>query len=84
MSFVIEATAGAQLSQAIVQPSGEQVIETDLQFTIDESANQPVEIRVISERAAFDGRLVLGHVRLARRTGVRSETQQRLIDALHR
>jgi hypothetical protein len=84
MSFVIEVTAGTQLSQARVQPSGEQVIETDLQFTIDESANQPVEIRVMSERAAFDGRLVLGHVRLVPRTGVQSATQQRLIEALRR
>lgn len=84
LSFLIEIAAGTQLSYARVQPTGEQVIETDLQFTIDDSATQPVEIRIISERAAFDGRLVLGHVRLVPRAGVQNETQQRLIEALRR
>jgi hypothetical protein len=83
VSFVIEIAAGTQLSYTRVQPTGEQVIETELQFTIDSSADQPVEIRIISERAAFDGRLVLGHVKLAPRSGVQNETQQRLIGALH-
>ncbi len=82
LSFVIEIAAGTQLCYARVQPTGEQVIETDLQFTIDDSANQPLEIRIFSERAAFDGRLVLGHVRLVQRTGVQTGTHQNLIEAL--
>ncbi len=82
VSFVIEIVAGTQLGYARVQPTGEQVIETDLQFTIDDSVNQPVEIRIISERAAFDGRLVLGHVRLVPRAAVRDGTHERLIGAL--
>jgi hypothetical protein len=82
LSFVIEIAAGTQLSYARVQPTGEQVIETDVQFTIDDSATQAVEVRLVSERAAFDGRVVLGHVRFVPRAGVRNETQQRLIEAL--
>ncbi len=82
LSFVIEIAAGTQLCYARVQPTGEQVIETDLHFTIDASATQPVEVRIISERAAFDGRLIVGQVRLVPRAGVQNETQQRLIDAL--
>jgi len=82
MSFVIEVCAGAQLAYTRVQPIGEQVIEANLSFTIPPSIDQPVEIRVLSERAAFDGRIVLGHVRLARRVGGQSETEQRLIAAL--
>jgi hypothetical protein len=84
LSFVIEIAAGTRLTYARVQPTGEQVIETDLQFTIDDSATQPVEVRIISERAAFDGRVVLGHVRLVPRAGVHNEIQQRLIEALRR
>ncbi len=84
LSFVIEIAAGTQLTYARVQPTGEQIIETDLQFTIDDSATQPVEVRIVSERAAFDGRLILGHVRLVPRAGLQNETQQRLIEALRR
>jgi len=83
-SFVVEVTAGVQLGYERVQPAGEQVIEINLQFTIDESISQPVEIRLISERAAFDGRLVLGYVSLVPRREVRTETHQQLIETLHR
>jgi len=84
VGFVIEVYAGAQLATARAQPIGEQVIESTLQFTIEDSVDQPVEIRIISERAAFDGRLALGYVSLLTRAGVRSETQQQLIQTLRR
>ena len=67
-----------------MQPTGEQVIETNLQFTIGNSVDQPVEIRIVIERAAFDGRMALGYVSLVPRAGVRVETQQQLIETLHR
>jgi hypothetical protein len=82
MSFVIEIAAGTPLTHARVQPVGEQVIETNLSFTIPPSTDCPVEIRVVNERAAFDGRIALGHVRLAPRVGGQSETEQQLIAAL--
>ncbi len=83
-SFVVEVIAGTQLCHERVQPAGEQVVEIKLQFTIDDAISQPVEIRLISERAAFDGRLVLGYVSLAPRREVRTETHQQLIETLRR
>ncbi len=83
-SFVFEITAGTQLGYERVQPAGEQVVEINLQFTIDDSISQPIEMRLISERAAFDGRLVLGYVSLAPRLEVRTETHQQLIETLRR
>lgn len=84
ISFVIEIAAGTQLTYARVQPAGEQVIETNLNFTIDPSVDHPVEIRVISERAAFDGRIALGYVRLTSRHGQQSEAERQLIALLRR
>jgi hypothetical protein len=84
MSFIIEIAAGTQLTYTRVQPIGEQMIETNLSFTIQPSTDHPVEIRVISERAAFDGRIALGNVRLARRGGGQRETEHRLIASLRR
>lgn len=84
MSFIIEIAAGTQLTYTRVQPSHEQMIETNLSFTIPPSTDGPVEIRVISERAAFDGRIALGNARLARRGGGQRETEQRLIASLRR
>jgi hypothetical protein len=83
-SFVIEIAAGVRLAYERVQPAGEQVIETNLQFTIENSVDQPVEIRIISERAAFDGRLALGYVSLMPRAPVRVKTHQELIESLRR
>jgi hypothetical protein len=83
-SFIVEIAAGIQLAYERVQPTGEQVIETNLQFVIANAVDQPVEIRIVSERAAFDGRLALGYVSLVPRSGVRVETQQQLIETLHR
>ncbi len=77
-SFVIEVTAGTQLGYTRVEPTGAQVLDVDLQFTIDNSVDHPIEVRITNERAAFDGRLVLGYVTITPRTMVRGETQQEL------
>jgi hypothetical protein len=77
-SFVIEVTASAQLGCTRVEPTGEQMLDVDLQFTIDNSVDQPIEIRITNERAAFDGRLALGYVTITPRTVVRGEIQQEL------
>ena len=82
MSFLIEVVAGPQLAHTRVQPTGEEVVEADLQFTIANSVDRPVEIRIVNERAAFDGRLALGYVTLTQRLGVRPETQNALRRAL--
>ena len=77
-SFVIEVTASTQLGSTRVEPTGAQVLDVDLQFTIDNSVDHPIEVRITNERAAFDGRLVLGYVTITPRTMVRGETQQEL------
>jgi hypothetical protein len=77
-SFVIEVTGSTQLSYTRIEPVGEQVLDVDLQFTVENSVDQPIEVRIMNERAAFDGRLALGYVTITPRTVVRDETQQEL------
>jgi hypothetical protein len=84
MSFLMEVFAGRQLSHARVEPVGEQIIETNLSFVIDDATDQPVQIRVVNERAAFDGRIALGHVTLTPQAEMRPETRDRLAAALRK
>jgi hypothetical protein len=43
-----------------------------------------VQIRVATERAAFNGRIVIGHAAMQRQAMVSEETRQRLANALRR
>lgn len=61
-----------------VEPPAEQIIEANLHFVIDDSVDQPVQIRVFNERAAFDGRLALGYVTMMPQAAIPSETRDRL------
>lgn len=83
MSFMVEAFAGRQLCCTRVEPSVEQIIEADLQFVIDNSIDQPLQIRIANERAAFDGRLALGLVTVAPKSAINSEIRDRLAAVLH-
>jgi hypothetical protein len=82
MTFVIEADAGTVLVQTRVTPSAEQIIEANLHFTIDASASSAAEIRIFTERAAFEGRLALGYVELVSLAAVPGETQEYLTQLL--
>jgi len=82
MTFVIEADSGTILAHTRVTPSAEQIIEANLHFTIDESAGSAVEIRILTERAAFEGRLALGYVELVSLATVPGETQEYLTQLL--
>jgi hypothetical protein len=82
MSFLVEVFAGRQLAHTRISPTTEQIIETDLSFVIDQLADQPVQIRIVNERAAFDGRLALGYVTIAPQPEVRPEARDRLVAAL--
>jgi hypothetical protein len=82
MSFMVEAFAGRQLCCTRVEPSVEQIIEADLHFVIDNSVDQPLQIRIVNERAAFDGRLALGLVTVAPKSLINSETRDRLAAVL--
>jgi hypothetical protein len=82
MSFFVEIFAGRQLSHTRIEPVAEQIIETNLSFVIDQAVDQPVQIRIVNERAAFDGRLALGYVTITPQPEMRPEARDRLAAAL--
>jgi hypothetical protein len=85
MSYGIEFIAGPRcvsLCRAAIQPDGDRVFETTLSFTIEDSTDQPISLRISNERAAFDGRLALGSVTLTRQTNRRPEIPEELQTAL--
>jgi hypothetical protein len=82
MSFSLEVFAGAQLAHTRLQVTGEQVIESRLHVVIGELTDQPVQIRVFNEHAAFDGRLALGYIAITRQPTIPEETRQRLAEVL--
>ena len=73
MTYVVEAFAGSQLNHVRIQPANERIFEVDLHFSIDASVDDPVQIRIHNERAAFDGQLALGYVALTRHAKVRTD-----------
>jgi hypothetical protein len=60
--FTVEIYAGTRLGIVRLQPAREQVMQATIDFIIEDGSDHEVEIRVFSERAAFDGRIVLGSV----------------------
>jgi len=82
MSFTVEVYAGRQLSGTQLRPVAAQVLEANLNFTIENTVEQRFEIRVLSERPAFDGRLALGHVTLTPQATVLGETEHYLAQLL--
>ena len=65
LSYSVEILAGAGcvcLGRGKIQPHGEGICEETVEFTIDESTDQPVALRVANSRYAFSGRLALVHV----------------------
>jgi hypothetical protein len=76
MSFTVEVYAGRQLSSTELRPVAAQVLEANFNFTIENTVEQRIEIGVLSERPAFDGRLALGHVTLTPQAMLYGETEQ--------
>jgi hypothetical protein len=76
MSFMLEIFAGSQLSRTTLQPAGGGVFEAQLGFVIDEANENPLEVRIFNERAAFDGRLGLGNVTLVSLPNAARETYE--------
>jgi hypothetical protein len=86
MTFVIEAFLGSPIGQTRLQPKRAGILQADINFTIDRqspSCDQPFQIRLLNERAAFDGRLAIGDVTLTRQTKVKPEVERELSDVLH-
>lgn len=82
MSFIVEIYVGRQLTSTPLQPSAAQVLEANLHFTIEDTLDQRVEIRVLTERAAFDGRIAIGNVTLTPRAVLHSDAQEYLTQVL--
>jgi hypothetical protein len=73
MTYMVEVFNGTQLAQTrIVPPAGERIVEVILNFSVDDSfePEKIIEVRIWSERAAFDGRIAIGHVKLMRQGDV--------------
>src|SRR6266568_4100698 len=67
MNFIVDVLiAGLQASVTNIRPLKSGVFSINLSFLIGEENDHPVEFRVVNERAAFDGRVMLGHVTLTR------------------
>jgi hypothetical protein len=82
MSYVVDVCAGASLAQLRVEPHGRRFVEVTLDFSIGETLDALIEVRVASERPAFDGRLALGHVTLVPHGHIRSQTREYFSAAL--
>jgi hypothetical protein len=81
IAYVIEVFAGIRLTHVRLEPEKEGIVEVNLHFAIDESIDQPVQIRIHTERPAFDGRLALGYVTMVQ-SNVRSDARTYLTTAL--
>jgi hypothetical protein len=82
LAYVVDVCSGGEtiLASSAVPPGVERVVELSLNFSI--AAPDMIEIRIMNERAAFDGRLALGHVVLAPVGTIRPETRSYLEAAL--
>ncbi len=79
VNFVVDVlTAGSQLSATSIRPLQPGVFSANLRFMIGEGDDHPVEFRVLNEHAAFDGRVMLGHVTLT----VQHDSSNEAVDLL--
>jgi hypothetical protein len=78
MGFLVEAYAGRQLARTRLESAGAQVIDVALGFTVAATLDHPIEVRVISERASFEGQLALGQVTLTPEKEIDSEVKDYL------
>jgi hypothetical protein len=85
MTYGLEFVAGARcvsLCRTTIQPDGDRVFEATASFIIDDATDQPIALRINNERAAFEGRLVLGSVILTPQPTKRPEIPHELEIAL--
>lgn len=64
MSFRIEVWAGSLLAMVQIQPAAAGLQRININFVLGEPNDNLVEIRIVNERVANSGRLVLGHATL--------------------
>lgn len=64
--FLVEVGADRPLASAMIQPQPEGSAEVALDFVLDDAIERPIAIRVHSQRAAFDGAIVVVRATLVR------------------
>ena len=62
--FAIEISAGVRLGHRLIRPQRAGLVETRFEFVVDEAGEYPVDIRLSSQRAAFDGTVRLENATL--------------------
>ena len=82
LSYLVQVYAGVEtlLCSVTLPPGQERVVETTLNFSL--AAPDMIDNRVCNERAAFDGRLALGHVVVTQVGGIRAQTRSYLETAV--
>lgn len=83
ITYQAEIWAGTQLTSVRVTPANDPFVELHLDFSIDDSISEPLQIRIWSERAAFEGRVALGHVTITPQGLIRSDTLEYFTTALN-
>jgi hypothetical protein len=79
VSYIVDVHTDTRLAHARIEPGQQRFVEVKLDFSLPEPLN--VSIGVYIERAAFDGRVALGHVVLTY-AKPRPQTQNYFADAL--
>jgi hypothetical protein len=80
LTYLVNVATDTVLSEITVQPDGARLLDVNLSFALAEPSG--VTIHVCTERAAFDGRLALGHVVVAPSGAIRAETRDYLATVL--
>jgi len=65
-SFMLDISAGQQLAHLRAESTGEHVIDVALRFIVPPTLDAAIDVRLLSERAAFEGQVALGRVTLQR------------------
>lgn len=85
LNYSVEVLAGpscACLARGTIQPRGEGVCELTVEFTVAESTDQPISLRIVNLCWAFNGRLALAHVALSPRLKAPADLPAELKTAL--
>jgi hypothetical protein len=80
MSYIVEVLTDSRLAHVRIEPGKQRFVDANLNFSLAEP--NMITIGVYIERAAFDGRLALGHVIVTPQAGPRAETRDYFASAL--
>lgn len=76
--FAVEVSAGAPLGYRLIRPQRGGGLETNIEFVVDEGGEHPIDIRLSSQRAAFDGTVRLATATLLPLPASEAESADRL------